>query len=83
MTNFDDIKKRAQDELGKRTGKIDQGLDKASGFAKQRMQGRSDQIDNMVGKAKTFVRQQSGQDGSNGSEGGSSGGPSGGGPASS
>jgi len=81
--DFQEIKKRAQDELGKRTDKIDEGLDKTSGFAKSRVQGRSEQIDTMVGKAKSFVRQASGQDDSGGSSGGSSGGPSGSGPTSS
>src|SRR5699024_5946582 len=78
VMDFQQLKKRAQDELGKRTGMIDQGLDKASGFAKSRVQGRDNQIDSVVDKAKSFVRQTSGQDGSSGPEGGSSGGPSGG-----
>lgn len=56
--NINEIKHRAQQELGKRSDKIDQGLDKASGFAKSRLHGRSEQIDKAVGKAKSFVHQQ-------------------------
>lgn len=73
--DFNEIKKRAQSELGKRSDKIEQGLDKASGFAKSRMQGRDQQIDNMVGKAKTFVHQQSGDQGPDGGPSDSGGGP--------
>lgn len=58
--NFDQIKNKAQDTLGKNSGKIEQGLDKASGFAKQRFGKQSDKIDNATRKAKDFLHKNSG-----------------------
>ncbi|RZQ64432.1 antitoxin [Amycolatopsis suaedae] len=60
--NFDDIKKKAQDALGKHGDKVEQGLDKASGFAKSKFGDKADKIDNVTDKAKGFLHKQAGGD---------------------
>src|SRR5690606_5275907 len=50
--NFDDIKKKAQDTLSKNSDKVEQGLDKASGFAKSKFGDKADKIDDVTKKAK-------------------------------
>lgn len=61
--NFNEMKSKAQQALGKNSDKVDKGLDKASKFAKSRFQGKSDQIDNAVSKARTFVHKQADESG--------------------
>ncbi|WP_199429834.1 antitoxin [Qaidamihabitans albus] len=68
--DFNNLKKKAQDALGKNSGKVEQGLDKASGFAKSRFGKQADKIDGATRKAKEFLHKQ---------EGGGKGGPEGGG----
>jgi MT0933-like antitoxin protein len=53
--NFDEIKKRAQDALDQNADKIEDGIDKASDFAKSRLGQHSEKIDNMSTKAKDFL----------------------------
>lgn len=53
--NFDEIKKKAQDALGQNAEKIEEGLEKASGFAKSKLGQHSDKIDTVTGKAKEFL----------------------------
>ncbi|TVT25639.1 antitoxin [Amycolatopsis acidiphila] len=58
--NFDEIKKKAQDALGQNAEKIEQGIDKASGFAKSRLGQHADKIDNVSSKAKDFLHKNQG-----------------------
>ncbi|WP_020419477.1 antitoxin [Amycolatopsis sp. ATCC 39116] len=58
--DFNEIKKKAQEALGHNAGKIEQGLDKASGFAKSKFGQHSSKIDNVTSKAKDFLHKQSG-----------------------
>jgi hypothetical protein len=53
--DFDALKNKAQDALKEHSDKIDQGLDKAAGFAKSKFAGRESQIDRATGKAKEFL----------------------------
>ncbi|PXY31303.1 antitoxin [Prauserella muralis] len=58
--NFEQIKNKAQDALTKNSGKIEQGLDKASGAAKSRFGKQSDKIDSATKKAKEFLHKNAG-----------------------
>ncbi|MGH3622335.1 MAG: antitoxin [Sciscionella sp.] len=60
---FDDIKKKAQEFVGGHGDKIEQGLDKAGKFAKDKF-GHEDKVDKALGKAKGFI------DGAGGGQGG-------------
>ncbi len=53
--NFGEIKKKAQDALSKNSDKVEQGLDKASGFAKSKFGDKADKIDNATQKAKVAL----------------------------
>ncbi|GAA1242586.1 hypothetical protein GCM10009676_30040 [Prauserella halophila] len=66
--NFDDIKKKAQDALSKNSGKVEQGLDKASGFAKSKFGDKADKIDNVTQKAKDTLHKQTGEQGDQGGD---------------
>lgn len=68
--NFDEIKNKATDALRENSGKIEQGLDKAAGFAKSRMSGHDAQIDGGVEKAKDFLGKLAGKHGDSGEGGG-------------
>lgn len=59
--NFDEIKKKAQDALGQNADKIEQGIDKASGFAKSKLGQHSDKIDNVTAKAKDLLHKSQGE----------------------
>ncbi len=61
--NFDEVKKKAQEALGKNAEKIEQGMDKASGFAKSKFGQHSDKIDNVAEKAKDFLHKNKGEGG--------------------
>ncbi|MTD58440.1 antitoxin [Amycolatopsis pithecellobii] len=60
--NFDEIKKKAQHALDQNADKIEQGIDKASGFAKSRLGQHADKIDNVSNKAKDFLHKSQGGD---------------------
>jgi antitoxin protein of toxin-antitoxin system len=53
--NLDDIKKKAQQALDQNAGKIEQGIDKASGFAKSKFGQHSAKIEDVTSKAKDFL----------------------------
>jgi hypothetical protein len=61
--NFDEIKKKAQDALGQNSGKIEHGIDKASGFAKSKLGQHADKIDTMSTKAKDLLHKTQGDQG--------------------
>jgi MT0933-like antitoxin protein len=61
--NFDEIKKKAQDTLGQNAEKIEQGIDKASGFAKSKLGQHADKIDTMTTKAKDLLHKGQGDRG--------------------
>ncbi|OZM73318.1 hypothetical protein CFN78_10720 [Amycolatopsis antarctica] len=62
--NFDDIKNKAQEALGKHGDKAGQGVDKAGEFAKSKFGDHADKIDNATGKAKDYLnKDQQGQGG--------------------
>lgn len=61
--NFNDLKNRAQQALGKNSDKIEQSIDKASGYAKSRFGKQSGKIDTATQKAKEFLRKNTGGDG--------------------
>ncbi|GAA1200841.1 antitoxin [Prauserella alba] len=76
--NFGEIKKKAQDALSKNSDKVEQGLDKASGFAKSKFGDKADKIDNATQKAKDALHKQTGDEGDQGGgQGGQQPGPSG------
>jgi hypothetical protein len=52
--NFDELKNKAQDLVEQHGDKIEDGLDKAGEFAKQKF-GHGQQIDSMVHKAKDLI----------------------------
>lgn len=52
---FDEIKKKAQETLDQNAGKIEQGIEKASGFAKSKFGQHSAKIDNVSTKAKDLL----------------------------
>ncbi|MFD2398285.1 antitoxin [Prauserella oleivorans] len=58
--NFNELKKKAQDALTKNSDKVEQGIDKASGFAKSRFGNKADKIDDVTKKAKDYLHKQSG-----------------------
>ncbi|TVT50732.1 antitoxin [Amycolatopsis rhizosphaerae] len=65
--NFDEIKKKAQEtkkkaqeSLGHNAGKIEQGIDKAGGFAKSKLGKHADKIDTMTTKAKDVLHKAQG-----------------------
>jgi hypothetical protein len=60
--NFDELKNKAQAALDKHGDKIEQGLDKASGFAKSKLTGHDEQIDGVTEKAKSFLHKDDGSD---------------------
>jgi hypothetical protein len=53
--NFDEIKKKAQQTLDQNAGKIEQGIEKASGFAKSKFGQHSAKIDGVSSKAKDLL----------------------------
>jgi ABC-type transporter Mla subunit MlaD len=53
--DFDALKNKAQDALKQHGDKIDQGIDKAAGFAKGKIAGHDSQIDGATEKAKAFL----------------------------
>lgn len=53
--NLDDLKKKAQEALDQNAGKIEHGIDKASGFAKSKFGQHSSKIDNVTAKAKDLL----------------------------
>jgi hypothetical protein len=53
--DFDALKNKAQDALKEHGDKIDEGIDKAAGFAKSKFGGHDSQIDGASGKAKEFL----------------------------
>lgn len=59
--NFGDLKKKAQDALNQNAGKIAQGIDKASGFAKSKFGQHSAKIDDVTTKAKDFLHKNTGE----------------------
>ena len=61
--NFDEIKNKAQDALREHGDKIEEGLDKAAGFAKSKVDGQDSKIDGGVEKAKDFLDKFSGKPG--------------------
>lgn len=75
--NFDDMKKKAQDALSKNSDKVEQGLDKASGFAKSKFGDKADKIDGATQKAKDALHKQTGGEDGQGGQGGQQPGPSG------
>ncbi|WAL65338.1 antitoxin [Amycolatopsis cynarae] len=69
--NFDEIKKKAQETrkkaqekaqetLGHNAGKIEEGIDKAGGFAKSKFGKHADKIDTMTTKAKDALHKAQG-----------------------
>lgn len=58
--NFDQLKHKAQDAIGKNSGKIEQSIDKASGHAKSRFGKHNDKIDSASRKAKDLLRKSAG-----------------------
>lgn len=52
--DFDALKNKAEEALREHGDKIEDGLDKASDFAKSKF-GHGDQIDSVTGKAKDFI----------------------------
>jgi hypothetical protein len=53
--DFDSIKNKAQEALGKHGEKIEEGIDKTSDFAKSKFGQHADKIDGVTGKAKDFL----------------------------
>jgi ABC-type transporter Mla subunit MlaD len=53
--NFDELKNKAHEALRQNSDKIDQGLDKAAGFAKSKVSGHDEKIDGVTQKAKSFL----------------------------
>lgn len=53
--NLDGIKKKMQETLDHSAPKIEQGLDKASGFAKSKFGQYGPKIDDVTTKAKDFL----------------------------
>ncbi|MFD2418328.1 antitoxin [Amycolatopsis pigmentata] len=53
--NFDELKKKAQETFDQNAGKLEQGIDKASGFAKSKFGQHSAKIDDVSTKAKDLV----------------------------
>ena len=67
--NFDDIKNKAKDALKEHGDKIEQGLDKAGDFAKDKFGGQhSEKIDQATGKAKEFLDRNRGEGGQPGEQ---------------
>ncbi|MEU4671773.1 antitoxin [Amycolatopsis sp. NPDC023774] len=60
--NFDELKNKAAEALRDNSDKIEQGLDKAAGFAKSKTSGHDAQIDGGVEKAKDFLGKLAGND---------------------
>jgi hypothetical protein len=56
--NFQDIKNKAKEAMGKHPDKTEQGIDKAGEYAKSRY-GHDQQIDSATGKAKGYVGEDS------------------------
>ncbi|HEV7649537.1 MAG TPA: antitoxin [Actinophytocola sp.] len=52
--DFDDLKNKAQDLVEKHGDKIEQGVEKAGGFAKERF-GHDDQVDGVVDKIQDAI----------------------------
>ncbi|MFC4001461.1 antitoxin [Prauserella oleivorans] len=73
--NFNELKKKAQDALTKNSDKVEQGIDKASGFAKSRFGNKADKIDDVTKKAKDYLHKQSGGQGGRPGSGGPQAGP--------
>ena len=53
--DFDALRNKAQDALKEHGDKIEQGLDKAAGFAKSKVAGHDEKIDGVTQKAKSFL----------------------------
>lgn len=58
--NFDEIKNKAQQALGKHSDKVEKGVDKAGDFAKSKFGDHADKIDNVTGKAKGYINKEDG-----------------------
>lgn len=52
--SFEDIKNKAKDALGQHSDKVEGGIDKVSGFAKDRF-GHEEKIDSATEKAKGYL----------------------------
>ncbi|TQJ04318.1 antitoxin [Amycolatopsis cihanbeyliensis] len=61
--NFGEMKQKAQEQLGKHSDKVEQGLDKAGKFAKSRFGDHSEKIDNATRKAKDALHRGAGDEG--------------------
>ncbi|GLY63855.1 Rv0909 family putative TA system antitoxin [Amycolatopsis taiwanensis] len=61
--NLDGIKKKMQEALDHSAPKIEQGLDKASGFAKSKFSQYGPKIDNVTTKAKDILHKGTGSEG--------------------
>ena len=53
--DFEALKGKAEEALREHNDKIEEGLDKAAGFAKSKFAGHDEQIDSGVEKAKDFL----------------------------
>ncbi|MDQ7805900.1 antitoxin [Amycolatopsis sp. A133] len=53
--DFEALKGKAEEALREHNDKIEEGLDKAAGFAKSKFAGHDSQIDSGVEKAKDFI----------------------------
>jgi ABC-type transporter Mla subunit MlaD len=53
--DFEALKGKAEEALREHNDQIEQGLDKAAGFAKSKFGGHDEQIDSGVEKAKDFL----------------------------
>ncbi|MEV7093257.1 antitoxin [Amycolatopsis sp. NPDC051045] len=53
--DFEALKGKAEEALREHNDKIEEGLDKAAGFAKSKFGGHDEQIDSGVEKAKDFL----------------------------
>jgi hypothetical protein len=62
--NFDELKNKAQELVNEHGDKIENGLDKAGDFAKQKF-GHEQQIDSAVDKLQELIPDKPKQDGEN------------------
>jgi ABC-type transporter Mla subunit MlaD len=53
--DFEALKGKAEEALREHNDKIEEGLDKAAGFAKSKFAGHDEQIDSGIEKAKDFL----------------------------
>ncbi|CAM3870532.1 antitoxin [Kibdelosporangium persicum] len=59
--NFDELRNKAQDLVNQHGGKIEEGVEKAGEFAKQKF-GHEAQIDSVVGKIQDMIPDRPKQD---------------------